>query len=243
MKRIISVWMAAARTLLWKLLLIVILMAGVQTILFWRQILDANIHQYAAGFGALVQWSHLHETFGLAFAILCVLLCLQGSQLSGSKMDYTLQRLPMGEERVTLLWALLHIGCLIILWACQLAVIFGFWILYNRYAFCASSNGLELFVSFYDSSILHSLLPLADITRHVRNILWILSLGFHTSAFGYFQRRDKFLVKTVFLLSVGVGLFSTAMGSPWIDIFLSLLYLSSTGLTLCQMRRMRYEAD
>lgn len=251
MKRIFSVWMTAARTILWKLLLIVIVMAAVETVLFW-QALHTDLLQsvfynpYGDGFGSVVTASHLQQAFGVAVGALCIALCLQGSQLSGARTGYTLQRLPLREETVTLLWAVFHAGCLMILWACQLAIVFSLWLLYNRYGLSVSGQDLELFLSFYCSGVLHSLLPLADVTQHLRNLCWILSLGFHTAAFGYFQRRDRFrgqLPVLMLLLAVGCGLFATGMNHPYINLSVAALWLALIVFTIYRIRGMRYETD
>lgn len=233
MKRISAVWMAAARVVVWKLLLIVILMAGAETVLFRRT--------YQGGFGHFLEESRLWTVFFLAMAALCVVLCLQGCQFSG-KPVYTLQRLPLSEKTVTRLWAAVHVGCLTVLWACQLGIVWGLWMCYNRFG-PSSGQNLELFVHFYGNSFLHGLLPLADMTRHVRNVLWVLVLGFETAAFGYFQRRGRFRVEVCFLLAVGSGFFCTGMGETAADVWLSLLSLGLAALTCYSVWGESHEKD
>lgn len=233
MKRVSAVWMAAVRTVIWKLLLIIILMAGAETVLFWRT--------FQGGFAYFLEESRLWTVFFLALAALCAVLCLQGCQFSG-KTVYTLQRLPLSEEAVTLLWAAVHVGCLVILWAFQLAVVWGLWLLYNRFG-PSSGQTLELFVNVYGNDFLHGLLPLADVSRHVRNILWVLVLGFETAAFGYFQRRGRFRGEVVFLLAVGIGFFRTGMGETKADVWLSLLSLGLAALTCYSVWEESHEKD
>ena len=223
MQRVSAVLMAATKTVLWKLLLILILLAGAETVLFWRT--------YPGGFSYFLVESRLWTVFFLALAALCAVLCLQGCQFSG-KPVYTLRRLPLPEEAVTLLWAAVHAACLVILWAFQLGLVWIFWRLFNRFG-PASGQTLELFVNVYGNDFLHGLLPLADGSRHVRNVLWVLSLGFATAAFGYFQRRGRFRVELIFLLAVGIGFFRTGMGETAADIWISLLSLGMAALTVC----------
>lgn len=215
MKRIFAIWMTAARTVVWKLLLIMILMTGVQTAVFWQALRSGGMTEIQKG---LLRWA-----FYLALIALCAVLCLQGSERSGGKMLYTLRRLPLREETVTVLWALLHVGCIVILWGCQLAVALGHWALYSRYGADGGAYTLELFALFYTDGFLHGLLPLADIVRHVRNIFWILSLGFSTASFGYFQRRGRFRMETLLLLAVGLYTFGVDLS----NIDLSVLAVGS----------------
>lgn len=249
MKRIISIWMTAARTLLWKLLLIAVLMTGIETALFWRTLnselpVQSIFSPYREGFSSLVEGSHLLWIFGLALVAACAALCFQGSQLSGGQMRYTLQRLPLREETVTLLWAVFHAGYLVILWACQLAVVFGLWMLYLHHSQPAGGE-LELFISFYYSGVLHGLLPLADLSRHISNLFWVVSLAFHTAAFGYFQRRGRFRVEILILLAVGLAFFDSDINirEPWINLGLSLLWLALIGFTIYRMKEARNETD
>lgn len=229
MKHVCAVWMTAAKTVVWKLLLIVILMAGAETGLFWRA-LQAGAPEYRGGFAYFAEESRLWVVFFLALAALCAVLCLQGCQLSG-KTVYTLRRLPLPEETVTLLWAAVHVGCLTVLWACQAALVGGFWLLYNRFG-PSSGENLELFVNVYGNSFLHGLLPLGDVSRHLRNLLWVLGLGFQTAAFGYFQRRGRFRAECICLLAVGIGFFCSGMGASGTDAGISLLSLGLAAVTV-----------
>lgn len=239
MKRVSAVWMAAARTVVWKLLLILLLMATVEVGLF-RRALQAGAPEYRGGFAYFIEEGHLWPPFGFGLAFLCVALCLQGCQFSG-KPVYTLQRLPLSEETVTLLWAVVHVGCLVILWAWQLVVVWGLWLLYNRFG-PSSGQTLELFVNAYESPTLHGLLPLGDASRHVRNIFWVLGLGFQTAAFGYFQRRGRVRVEGIVLLAVGTSFFRTGVAAGDTDVALSLLSLCMAAVTGCRVWRETHEA-
>ena len=194
MKRISSIWMAAAKTLWWKLLLILVLMAAGEILL-----LNRAIHLYVQtyegyrqpSFQHLIRDAKIYLVFFAAVVALSACCCLQGCRFGG-KNQYLLQRLPLAEWQVTALWAVVHLACFAILWAGQLAAVILLW---NRYImeFPASSQGLALLVAFYDNGFLHGLLPLRDGVR------WLLVLGYWpamawlTASFSFFQRRDKSL--------------------------------------------------
>ncbi len=219
MKKICAVWMAALRPLIGKLAGLLMLLAAVEAALFQLALRDP-----LTSFPQALQQAHVPLVFLAALAVLCAALCVQGCQLSGKKMGYTLLRLPLPETAVTGLWALAHMGCILILWAWQLAVAFFLWRCYGRVVPEGFKQDLVLAISFYDSAFLHGLLPLADSFRHVRNILWVLSLGAATAAFGYFQRRGRIRAEALLLVLFGMWSFGTGINAG-VDLALSVVWL------------------
>ena len=194
MKRIISIWMAAAREILRKLLLLLPVMAGVEYLLLLRGFEKADFY-LAEGYGSITFDFVLRETkiplvYFLAMVAVVAICCLQGCRLSGKNV-YTLQRLPLGEVPATLLWSMVHLSCFLILWAVQLVLMLWFWRLF-AVRFGAVNPGLELFVACYTHPLLHGLLPLADTSRWIAIGIYLLTLAFSAGCFGFFQRRGKF---------------------------------------------------
>jgi len=212
MKTVVAVWMAAARQIVWKLLLIAAAMAAVEIGLFYRVAgrmaaavrVDSTV---VYGFGAWMDRAWGYEVFVAAFALLTVVLMLQGCDYHGGKLRYTLQRLPLHESTITLLWAALHIACYVILWAVQLAVVFVCWQLYTQNVYGGSAQLLELFIECYLDGFLHGLLPLEHIVVWLRQSLWLLCMGAGTAWYGMQQRRGKYAIGTTFALLVGLWTF------------------------------------
>ena len=194
MKRVLSVWMAAARDVLWKLLLILIAMTGAELLLLRRGFAEVE-WLLAEGYGSMTFGDAITESkiafvYFLAFAAVVAVCCLQGCRFSGKNV-YTLQRLPMGEVPATLLWAVTHLMCLAILWAAQLVLMLWFWRMFAM-RFGAENPALELFMVFYENGLLHSLLPLADTGRWCTIGIYFATVAFSTACFGFFQRRGRF---------------------------------------------------
>jgi len=236
MKRIGSACMAAARPLWWKLLLTVAGLGAAEWVLF------ARVNDSMQCFGDLLQLAHFPKLFALSFGVMALFIILQNSAFRNEKSGYTLRRLPIGEWTVTLLWAVIYFFCFVILWAAQLALIYGFWRMYCS-AHTVLSPGLELFVEFYAEPFLHSLLPLADVTRWLRMLFWLPALSFGLAAFGFCHRRGKFRVEPLVLLVAGQGFWGTEMASIGVDIALMLLSAALAGSSAYGMWRISYEED
>lgn len=200
MKRIFSVWMAAAKNLWWKLLLIVIVMLAAEYGLYrwiFPQLLEQGEYM-ARPFYAVVTHIHIKFVFFAAMTAVAACCCLQGSRFSGSNA-YLLQRLSLREWQVTGLWALVHLGCFVILWAVQLLGIFGLWKLHLQ-QFPTTEPGLNLLVAFYENGFLHGMLPLADKSRWIYLLVYWFSMAVLTATFGYFQRRGRFRISLLIML-------------------------------------------
>lgn len=218
MKRTSSVWMAAAKNLWWKLLLVLLVLAAAEIGLCHWSIRDFQIEyesRYSDSFYAVADRSKLQLVFFAALAVLTACCCLQGCRFNGKNL-YTLQRLPLSEWQITLHWALVHLACFVILWAVQVFLIFVLWRLYAA-EFSPAAPDLELLVSIYRSNFFHGMLPLADMIRWVYLLTYWLCMGWLTASFGFFQRRGRFRIGLLvmlgcyFTLTVEMGNFGSNM--------------------------------
>ena len=237
MKQIGAVCMAASKQLLWKLVLIASAMSAAQAALFSGLQMEGRIH-----FGDRLQYAHIPKLFALAVILMALFIILQGGQFGGGKNSDTLRRLPISEWSITLLWALVYLICFVVLWAVQLTMIFVLWHMYCG-AEVVSAPELELFVEFYAEPFLHTLLPLAEITRWLRMVLWLPAVSFSLSAFGFCHRRGKFRVEAMILLSVGLGFMGTGMGSAALDLAIMILSVVLIGSSAYGMWRISNEED
>ena len=204
MKRISSVWMAAARNLWWKLLLIMVVLSAAEIGLYqytvtWYWDPDKSLMYVPQSFSSIAEGAKLSLVFFAALLALTACCCLQGSRFSGKNL-YTLQRLPLSEWQITLHWALVHLACFIILWAVQVVLIFVLWGFYAA-EFSPASPGLDLLVSIYTTDLFHTVLPLADTSRFVYLITYWLCMAFLTATFGFFQRRGRYRISLLIMLA------------------------------------------
>ena len=201
MKRISTVWMAAAKNLWWKLLLIIVVLSAAEIGLYHWSVGEIQKMYNAFVVDSLpniVEKAKLKLVFFAALAAVTACCCLQGSRFSGK--NYTLQRLPMAEWKITALWAVTHLACFVILWAAQVVLISALWSMYAA-RFHPAAPGLDLLVSFYNNGFLHAMLPLADVTRWIYLVTYWLCMAFLTATFGFFQRRGRYRISLLIMLA------------------------------------------
>lgn len=225
-KQIASTWMVASRALVGKLLVILAVMAAVQMGLFLVQLDEIRNLPQDSGtemtFSSLLNRAGTDKLFFAALTAVTAICAMQGCRFSGKNI-YTLQRLPLGELRTTILWSLVYLACYIILWAGQLAAVYGLWQMYVR-TMGSGNPGLELFVAFYSSSFLHTLLPLAEVSRWLAMTGYGVTLAWSAACFGFFQRRGRIRAELLLLIGNPLWLCSSA-GSAGNDYFCMVCYL------------------
>jgi hypothetical protein len=77
-----------------------------------------------------------------------------------------------------------------------------------------------VFLAFYRNSFLHSILPLDEVSRYVRNIVLIIGLGTSSAGFSFKQRRGKLGVDIILLVPTCLVFFTRRMGNFDNDAFL-----------------------
>ena len=207
MKQFFSVIMLAARSSLYKVLLLLALLGAVEGYLFYRA-LDRE-----ASLIGIFENSYIPFACAIGFALLCLLLCRSGCMSGGSRIDYTLRRLSVSERGVTYAWAIYNTACFLLLWGFQLALALLFCHIYMRGADPALAGIQTVFLSFYHSPFLHSLLPLAETSRYVRNFAFVLALGCTSAYVSFRQRHGQKSAAAACLALIAVYWFSHEMGS------------------------------
>ena len=240
MKQHISILMLLSKSTLYKLLILFALMISLESFLFWqtlnRRLIDF-LHQDAVALYSLegiFAESYIPWVFGICFLIQTALLIFVGCDF-GSKQGYTLRRLNISERSVFLWQALYNAGCYLLLWMVQTIVALFLCQLYLNHNFLSenaetaesllnSSNIIHprithqtIFLAFYRSNFLHSLLPLDDMIRFSRNILFILGLATPAAAFPYYQRRGKTSFSIHFLAVMCFFTFTDELGFYSLD--------------------------
>lgn len=236
MRRAATVWMAAARQIIWKLFLVIIVMAAAEIILI-RQYIPAAEVINGVSFGRRLESAGLRHIYCGAVVALTLILCWQGMDRSGSRTKYTLQRLSVGEPAVTTLWAAFHVGCYVILWAVQILLVLFFWRRYQTWWIGHEAPQLELFVEFYLDGFLHSLLPMADLYRWLRVGSFVLCIGTATAYYGFAQRRGKLFPAALPIAVVNWVFFGQSIGYAGMDVFLFCVHLAMLSTHLLKIWR------
>ncbi len=220
MKKYLSVLLPAIRGTIFRLLLLLAVMTAAEAALYFL----ALIRSGGAGsisLEELISASHIPLACGIFFLLLCALLAASGRD-SGVRHCYTLCRLPVSEETTVLLWAAYYAACFVIFWAVQLAVILA---LCSHYASAAPADYVgrqTVFLAFYRHDFLHSLLPLDEASRYIRNIALALGLGAGCSFFSYLQRRGERSVIPFLPAALVLYFFPAGMGTFGADCLLTL---------------------
>lgn len=230
MKRHLSVMMLASRSTIYKVLALLIVMALAQTALFYFT-LQNTADDIPVGLEELVNRSRIALISAICFLLLCGLLSLTGCE-SGSKLGYTVRRLLVSEQAVVIWWSVYNAICILLFWIAQLAIALFLCRLYLLRTDATLVSNQTVWLAFYRNNFLHSLLPLAETSRYLRNGIFVLCLAISAAYFSYRQRRGKIGLAMVTLSPLITLNFSKPMGSFASDLFLSIIALSVTIGTL-----------
>lgn len=187
MKKYISVFEMITRSTLYKVLAVLVVMAGVQLVLFWRE-MQSHIDDTMSGMESMVNGSHMIWVLAVGFLLITVILCWSGCNI-GSNQGYTLRRLQISETEVCVLQAIYNGICYFLLWASQVAVLFGAGMLYAKEA--QNLTNQTIMLAFYRNAYMHSILPLADGIGWFLLILMLVGCAVATAIFPHQQRRGK----------------------------------------------------
>ncbi len=217
MREHLSVLMLMARSTIYKVLGIFFLMAAAQVGLFYLT-LNRALAMESHTIEQIFRQSRIPWIFALAFLLITALLCLTGTEYGG-RQGYTLRRLSIPEKNVFLWQALYNTCCFFLLWAVQLFIVLALCPLYIEKADPAAVSQQTVFLAFYRNDFLHTLLPLADISRCIRNVFLVLGLGISSAYFPFCQRRDQTSAQIIILTIMAFIFFSPGMGALGNDIF------------------------
>lgn len=196
----------------------ILLLMGVVEFMFFHMELQSALTAYDAGIGAgfpqlerMLAKSAAYVYFALAFVLITILLCLPGCEFR-AKTGYTLCRLSISEKSVFLWQFVCNTLMYVLLAAVQTVIAYGLCQYYMASAPAALTSNQTVFLAFWRSEFLHTLLPLTDITLWIRNILLALSLGLATALFPYKQRQKLFSGSAIALVSFTIVFFERGIG-------------------------------
>ncbi|MEA5012087.1 MAG: hypothetical protein VB100_10260 [Angelakisella sp.] len=214
MKKYLSVFELMARSTIYRILILLVAMAAVEGALFWFAVqknywLEETFNQ------SRVSWA-----YAAFFVLLTATIAMTGCE-HGAKTGYTLRRLQISEMSVFLCQATYNIFCYFIFWTSQVFIVYGLFHFYTATADASSLGAQSLFLAFYRNDFLHSLLPLDEVSRYVRNGILILCLGITSAYFPVCQRAGKAGKELIVLVCVVLLFFASSMGGLANDVFLS----------------------
>lgn len=235
MKQYTSVMALAVRALLGKVLAVTAATAAIQLAIF-RLIPEQSSD---LDFFYEIGWTAPLAALGLTAVL--VLLALHGGPLSGVRTSYTLRRLPVSEQTVTILWAVVYLGFLLLFWAAEVGVV----LLQQHWTALLYPTQVPAFQRFsdnYSAPFFHGLLPLYDWPRHLCNAIWLIALAWSAAAFSYHHRRGRLPGGGILVLILGLLFF--VVGETTSGTVVSLLFAFVMVLaTLWSFFRLREEEE
>lgn len=215
MKRHLSIWMLMARSTIYKVLGLFLALAAADGALF---ALALRQGASALGLEQVLTESHLPAVFGAGLVLLTVVLCLNGCEFS-AKQGYTLRRLRVSQREIFLWQAVHNAMCYFLLLAVQTGIVLALCRYYVAHYqemvawYPDMVNDQTMLLAFYRVPFLHSLLPLADVWRYVRNAVLCAALGVCAAAFPAQQRQGNRGIAVVILTIPTAAFFAQQMAS------------------------------
>ena len=210
MRKHLSVFMLYVRSSIYRLIILLVLMAAAEIALLYFSVERCMVSGYIS-LERMFSKSYIGLVMGAAFVLLTVQLSIIGCE-RGSKQSYTLQRLSVNETAVFAWQALFNAMAYFILWAAQLALVWAMSI-YGTEKMGDLASNQNIFLAFYRNDFLHSLLPLAETSRFVRNIFLVVALGLSSALFSYHNRRKKFGISIIFMVLITALPFAGSVGN------------------------------
>ncbi len=211
-----------------KLALVLAAAFAVETALFyWLAIAPLRDGAYMAPW-RMIRQSGIPIVCGAAYFALCLILSLFGCEY-GSRTGYTLRRLRVSSKEIFFRQCANNAAWFLIFWFTQACVLYLLCLWYVSAAPADKVGEQTVLFSFYTDSFMHSMLPLGEYARYIRNIVVCLALGVATACFPPRQRQGGFCVGAVLLAVVCAIFFASPMGDAQNNIILPIcaLVLSS----------------
>ncbi len=219
MRKHISVFMLMVRSCVYKLLLIFLAMAVVETALFAltpdlaNKLLVDIISEY-----------RLELVYTGGFALVSIAL-LGVCTATKAQPRYTLARLSISEKTVMLWHWVCGAMCYLALWFWQIMLLYGLARWHHSIGSDAVISHQSIYLDTFRSDFFHSVLPLEDLSRIARNfVIAICSAGIMAAAAYRLRRGKKAGFGPAFIAALTAGTFKAEYFEVNYDGFLMFAY-------------------
>ena len=224
MKKITSAALLALKLTWLSALLYPLVAVGLQIFDVFRNLMPGGVPlQVTFGFENLLQSAQRVGRFWMV--LLLFALTRAAGDTAGSKSVYTMNRLGLSENRMTLVFGGVFTGYFLLYWALQIAVAYGFFVWYSRFTL-VSSNSFML--ACWRSEWLHTLLPLNEWWGYLRNLAICTSFGFSAAFGSQLSRRGKFPWMSLIPPVLCLFLLTGRIGDFWLDMILTVVLIVFT---------------
>ena len=212
--------------------------AAVQVFYVFRELMPGGVPlQTTFGFEQLLQSAA--ERVGKFW--MGLLLYMLGMDVGKSvKTVYTMNRLGLSENQMTLVFGAVFSGYFLLYWAVQIALCYGFFVWYSRFALVGSNTWM---LACWRSEWLHTLLPLAEWWGYLRNLAICGSFGFFAAYSGTFARHGKPPLATLIPVVICFFMHSGGIGEMVRDLGLTVLLLGLTAGTCFALKEAMHDED
>ena len=228
MKRQLVVPMLAARCYVWWALAVMAVTAAAEAGVFYWSLVWGGATPLERLFDGVL----FRTVAALGLVAVTLVLWLRGSGGS-SHPCYTVMRLPLKRWNVLLWWIFSCTAVYLVFWGVQLAVCLGLCRLYLQ-TVGDVVPGQTVFLAFYRSGFLHSLLPLEISGRWFGTAAFYLGLGIGAAA-GAAARWEGRWNGGAVALAAASWISAGPVGSIGFSILLGLLALGVGGMSLAQV--------
>lgn len=218
MRRYLSVWMLYVKSSIYRAIGMIVIMAALQTALFWYVLRLARTAAAAGeelcGYAVTVETVFLESricwVFAAAFVLLSVVL-MGACTGSGSVTGYTLRRLRISDKGVFLAQTAANACFYLLLLAAEILVTFALASLYTAQPELYVTNQ-TIPLAYYRDPFLHGLLPLSDWFCLIRNVLMWLGLSVAAACYPVLRRRGKVVPEAILWIAATLLWFGTWAG-------------------------------
>lgn len=226
MKSSFSVFLLFLRHSVWKVLLLLAAMAGIELALFAALTPDPATHSLETCLAACGR--PLGIVLLMGFVSLGCLLLADGSG-GKHRLSYTLDRLAVSPRAVLACQAVYNLLVWLLFGAVQAAALLGCFWLYQRQGGYVGPQ--TLFLTCWQNELVHSFLPMEDVLRWLRNLILALGLAVTVACASAQLRQKNKPIAFCVLVGGTMATFIQPMGQP-IDVLIILLVLVITGVAL-----------
>ena len=228
MKKHSSVFMLMARSTIYRVIGLLVVMAVTEAGLFWLRLqqgaIDGNF-----SLEAIISESRLTWACAAVFLFVNVILSWGSYTISNA---YTAARLSVSGRAVYLWQCLYNTLCYLLFWMVQILIAIGLCRMYEVLAPAELVSNQTVFLAFYRSKFLHSFLPFEDTWVWIRNILLIVALGICSSR--YPGKGKKVGIASLFLLAATGVFFIQEIGDMTSVLFLIVFAILCSAPSLMQ---------
>jgi len=229
MREHVSIFMLMVRRSFWRIFALIAVLAAAQAGLFYlfvQKAIAADIRSLEY----VVESSRISWVFAACFLLVTALLTFGSHEISGT---YTARRLCLSPHWVYVWQSVYNVLCYLLLWLMEilLVIVLCYWYTTLMPAEAVSVN--TVFLAFYRSGFLHSLLPFEESVFWAQNIIMVLALGI--CAARHPKRNEKTSRMQLGMLFTVLAFFGRDLGDFISCIFAIGLSLTMAGYAIYQL--------